>query len=276
MKRILFGLSLLAMLLVMATTAFAVEDGLDWKPWKIIVGPADHYVWQPFNARNQSYIYQSGGSSTAFVNQMNDQNLSWITQKTIHGKDYAQVYQNSPCCYLSYHGHNWPLFTRSRYQNTSKILQYAPNKGWHYHYAYVYQWGDGNYSRIVQSGKDDIAKVSQHGAFNKSVIRQKGYHANRAYVTQLGDWNYSNILQEDGYNYAKVYQNGFGNVSYICQVDGIGFHGPAKNTAIVQQMGYMNHSAIKQTGGGVHTAYVTQSNICFNARIPSCAGVGCK
>ena len=280
MKRILFGLSLLAVLLVMATTAFAAEGGFHWKPWKIIVGPADHYVWQPFN---QSYIYQKTTkrtSATAFVTQMNDQSLSWIVQMTEYGTDLAKVYQNSPCCYLSYHGYNWPLFTKSRYQNTSKILQYGYHKGWSSHKAYVYQWGDGNYSRIVQSGKDDIAKVSQHGAFNKSKIAQDGRYRNRAYVTQLGDWNYSSILQDNAQNYAKVYQHGFGNVSYICQVGGLGPRSDptlfGNNTAIVNQLGYMNHSAIKQVGSGVHSAYVTQANFCFKARIPSCAGVGCK
>ena len=276
MKKILVGLSLLAVLLVMATTAFAAEGGFHWKPWKIIVGPADHYVWQPFNARNQSYIYQKGASSTAFVTQMNDQSLSWITQTTQFGEDFAKVYQNSPCCYLSYHGYNWPLFTRSRYQNTSEILQYGHLNAWSRHQAYVYQWGDGNYSMIEQGGIEDLAKVSQHGAFNKSEIEQDGHDPNRAYVTQLGDWNYSNIWQENGHNYAKVYQNGFGNVSYISQTTGLVTPIPGTNTAIVGQLGYMNRSAIVQVGGGVHSAYVTQANFCFNARIPSCAGVGCK
>ena len=246
MKKILVGLSLLAVLLVMATTAFAADKGFDLKPWKIIVGPADHYVWQPFNARNQSYIYQSGTSSTAFVTQMNDQSLSWITQTTQFGEDFAKVYQNSPCCYLSYHGYNWPLFTRSRYQNTSKILQYGHLNAWSRHQAYVYQWGDGNYSMIEQGGIEDLAKVSQHGAFNKSLIEQDGHDPNQAYVTQLGDWNYSNIRQKNGHNYAKVYQNGFGNVSYISQTTGLVNPIPGNNTAIVGQLGYMNHSAITQ------------------------------
>lgn len=310
MKRILFVLSMLAVL-AMATTVLAGNGGPGhWKPFKIIVGAADNYVWQPYNARNESYIEQTGMASTAFVNQMNDQSFSWIDQSTSRGTDFASVFQNSPCCYLSYTVHQWPghrrphhkvintpLFTSDWYQNTSFIFQgdddVVLNGGRHggghhgyfkTHAAFVYQWGDGNYSQIVQTGSNDLTNISQVGGFNVSFIKQDGRGPNVAGVTQMGDLNFNDILQDGGINNASVYQNGFGNASIISQTDSVigfyghghGGHGPGINTAAVVQMGYMNDSVIVQNGGGVHSAYVTQSNSCFTAQIPSCAGAGCR
>ncbi|KMY68943.1 hypothetical protein AAU61_05095 [Desulfocarbo indianensis] len=283
MKRILFGLSLLAVLL-MAGTAFANTANY-WQPWKVVVGAAETYVWQPFNARNESMIEQTGAFSTAFVTQLNDQSFSWIDQGTDFGSDLASVYQNSPCCYLSYTAFqftapyvkslNFPMFTEDYYQNTSLIYQNDGHYGYSAHAAYVYQWGDGNWSSIWQTGTNDTAGVTQSGSFNASFIRQDGYGVNVASVTQIGDLNYNDILQDGGINNAQVYQGGFGNFSLVSQTDGFCSLG-GYNNAVVNQIGYMNDSVIIQAGGGVHSAYVTQANNCFTASLPTCAGAGCR
>jgi hypothetical protein len=284
MKKILFCLSLLAAL-IMAGTAFAGPMG-QWQPVQIIIGAADTYVWQPFNNRNESYIFQNGRVSTAMVLQLNDQSFSWINQTTKHGSDFASVVQNSPCCYLSYSIPVWgprgwhnktinlPLFTSDLFQNTSWINQTGHHGK---HSAFVYQWGDANYSDIKQTGKNDYAALTQYGTANDSFIRQDGKGPNVAEVVQIGDLNYSDILQDGGINTASVTQSGFGNDSYVSQTGfGYGCYSiSGKNTAVVNQMGYMNESAIVQTGGGIHSAYVTQANFCFTASLPSCAGAGC-
>lgn len=294
MKKMLFGLSMLAVLLF-AGSAIAGYNGSYWQPWQVVVGAAETYVWQPFNARNESVIEQSGQSATAFVTQFNDQSFSWIVQETKKGSDFASVYQDSPCCYLSYTVHQWglphnktlnfPLYSEDYYQNTSIIYQgdvtYGGPFGGGYnsdHAAFVYQWGDGNWSEIWQTGKDDVASVTQSGSFNYSFIRQEGNGPNVASAIQIGDLNFNDILQDGGINTAQVYQNGFGNNSWISQTDGTG--GPCSlsgvNNAVVTQMGYMNDSVIIQAGGGVHSAYVTQANFCFSASLPTCAGAGCR
>jgi hypothetical protein len=294
MKKVLFCMALLAALMMVAGTALA--GGQHWQPYKIVVGAAETYVWQPFNSRNESVIEQTGASSTAFVTQLNDQNLSWISQSTKNGTDFASVYQDSPCCYLSYTVHDWdhrghhnrtlnfPLFTEDFFQNSSIITQadgYVQGHHGHgghnsHHAAFVYQWGDGNYSDILQIGKNDLARVTQSGSFNTSIIFQDGTGPNVATAVQIGDLNYSDIMQDGGVNSASVYQNGFANYSLISQTDGYGCHSQGGvNTAVVTQMGYMNDSVITQAGGGVHSAYVTQANFCFTASLPSCAGAGC-
>ena len=248
MKRVLLAIASVA---IMASSAMA------------FTGP----VWQPIDFRNESYIVQTGQVSWASVTQFGDQSYSTISQKGNH--DTATVIQTSDCCFTGGCGcgSSWagiPIFTEASYQNYSKINQFGAG----FHDAYVYQKGDGNKSDILQSGNKDSAKVVQDGGFNYSDIDQKGWGMNKAEVTQVGDLNSSYIDQNSGLNTALVNQVGYGNLSTIEQGASCGFGG--SNLAVVSQIGYLNCSDIIQSGGGNHTAYVNQTNLCFTGSVPYC------
>jgi hypothetical protein len=221
--------------------------------------------WQPTDYRNESFIVQTGQVSWASVTQTGDQNYSTINQSGT--SDTATVIQNSECCVQgSCHcGPSWagyPIYTSSDYQNYSKITQ----SGSGFHDAYVKQDGDGNKSTIDQKGLYDTAKVYQDGGFNTSEIAQSGTGVNNAIVDQDGDLNKSYITQGSGINTACVDQDGFGNYSKVNQ----GGTAASVNLASVNQVGYMNSSDISQTGCGLHTATVSQTNNCFSASAKYC------
>jgi hypothetical protein len=248
MKRVLLAIASVA---IMASSAWAFP------------GP----IWQPTDFRNESYIVQTGQVSWASVTQFGDQSYSDISQKGTHDK--ATVIQTSDCCFTGGCGcgSSWagiPIFTEAAYQNYSKINQFGAG----FHDAYVSQDGDGNKSFIDQSGKKDTAKVIQDGGFNYSEIDQKGWGMNKAEVTQIGDLNTSYVDQNSGLNTALVTQVGYGNLSNIEQGGYCGFGG--SNLAIVSQVGYQNFSDIMQSGGGNHTALVSQTNMCFTNSVPYC------
>jgi hypothetical protein len=259
MKKLLLAL---AAVFLLSTTAMAAVP-----PFIIPGNP-----WQPVDPRNESYILQEGLVSWANVWQWGDQSLSIIYQGTYEGEDYADVTQLSDCCFIggcpcprpSYLP--YPIFTEDLWQNVSEIAQWGQGG---FHSAYVFQNGDGNNSKIEQSGYYDVANVTQVGLFNHSWIEQEGYGYNEANVEQYGDLNFSYINQDGacGINLANVLQQGFGNFSGIYQ-DGYAF-----NTANVTQLGYMNASCIMQVGWGYHTANVFQYNPCFTAYVPGCPPV---
>lgn len=229
--------------------------------------PSVSYGNSPLDFRNESVIVQTGEVSWAKVAQIGDQSYSDIAQSGKH--DTAEVKQNSNCCVTGHCGcyGGWmgtPIFTSSTYQNYSKIKQ----AGTGFHDAYVDQKGDGNWSSIDQSGKDDSARVTQNGGFNTSTVKQAGYGVNNATVTQNGDLNISEITQNNGINTALVDQSGFGNKSLISQ--GGNFGGFGVNTASVSQVGYNNLSDITQSGCGSHTAIVSQTNTCFTGSVDYC------